>query len=304
MPHDISRVLAAVSGSTWAIEEAKALEIAQFLALRAEGAGGWDGEDRPACYAGDPVQGRDGAVHVLQLHGTIVPRGGMMARMSGAASLEGFRAAFEPAAADTTAQAIVLNVDSPGGIVDMVAETADMVYAARRPGRPIVAVSNTLMASAAYWIASAADEIVVSPSGRVGSIGVLGQHDDRSEMLRKAGVTRTVLSEGARKAEGVFGPLDGAALKHRQAQARYAYDMFVSAVARHRGVDASVVRADPEAEGVEAHFGGGRVYPAKVAVRQGLADRVATFDDTLARLVAARRPRRAGVARARLALLG
>jgi signal peptide peptidase SppA len=291
-----------VSGSTWAIEEAKAVEIAQFLALRAEGRSAWDGEDQPACYAADPLAGRGGAVHVLNLHGTIVPRGGMMGKMSGAASLEGFRAAFDPAAADPTAQAIVLNVDSPGGVVDMVAETADVVFAARRAGRPIVAVANTLMASAAYWIASAADEIVVSPSGRVGSIGVLGQHDDMSEMLRKEGVARTILSEGARKAEGVFGPLDDAARAHRQAQARYAYDMFVAAVARHRGVDASVVRADPEA--AAAHFGGGRAYPAREAVRLGMADRVATMDETLARLVAARRPRSLGTARARLALMG
>jgi signal peptide peptidase SppA len=227
----------------------------------------------------------------------------MMSRMSGAASLDGFREAFGKAASDASAQAILISVDSPGGIVDMVHETAEMIYGARRAGRPIVAVSDTLMASAAYWIGSAADEIVVSPSGRVGSIGVLGQHDDMSKMLEKAGVTRTIFHEGARKAEGVFGPLDEQARAHRQAQARYAYDMFVSAVSKFRGVDASVVRADPEAAG--AHMGGGRAYYAKEAVRLGMADRVATFDETLQRLAGGGRSRMtARMARARLAVSG
>lgn len=301
MAHEISRVLAAVAASTWAIDEAKAAEIAHLLALRAEGQGGWDDEPRKASYAGEPVTGRGGTVHVLRLHGTIVPRGGMMSRMSGAASLEGFRAAFAQAAGDPNATAIVMDVDSPGGIVDMVSETADMVYAARRPGRPIVAVANTMMASAAYWIGSAADEIVVSPSGTVGSIGVLGQHNDISKALEKAGITRTIISEGARKAEGAFGPLTDEARRHRQEGARYAYDMFVNAVARHRGVGKDVVRADPEE--AEAHFGGGRAYHARVAVRLGMADRVETFDAAVKRLLEARRPRRASVARARLSLI-
>lgn len=302
MPHDIDRVLAAVAGSTWAIEEAKALEIAHMLALRADGQSRWDGEPRQASYADEPVKGRRGAVHVLRLHGTVVPRGNMMASMSGAASLDMFRQAFATAAEDQSAQAIVIGIDSPGGVVDMVHETAAMVYGARRAGRPIVAMADTLAASAAYWIASAADEIVVSPSGRVGSIGVLGQHDDMSEMLKKAGISRTILSEGARKAEGLNGPLDEAARKHRQAQARYVYDMFVKDVAKYRGVDESVVRADPEA--ADTHFGGGRAYPAKVALRLGMADRIATFDDTLRRVSGGGARTSARMARARLALKG
>lgn len=302
MSHEIDRILAACAGSTWAIDEAKAAEIAAMLALRAEGSEtGWDGGEKEAVYAAQPVKGRNGPVHVLQLHGTVVPRGGMMSRMSGAASLEQFSKAFAAAANDPSAQAIVLNIDSPGGVVDMVAETQEAIFAARRADRPIVAVANTLCASAAYWIASAADETVVTPSGKVGSIGVLGQHNDMSKMLEKLGVSRTIISSGARKAEGVFGPLDEAALKHLQASADYAYDMFVKAVARNRNVPVATVRADPEAS--EAHFGGGRAYNAREAVRLGMADRVATFEATLSRVASGRRrATRASVARARLAL--
>lgn len=302
MPHEIDRILAAVAGSTWAIEEDKAAEITAMLAMRADGVGAeWSEEPREAVYAGEPVAGRRGPVHVVNLQGTIVPRAGMMARMSGGASLEHFSKAFSTAAADTTAQAIVLNVDSPGGVVDLVSETGDLVYAARRDDRPIIAVANTLMASAAYWIASAADEVVVTPSGKVGSIGVLGQHDDMSKMLEKAGVSRRIISSGPRKAEGVFGPLDDAALAHRQASADYAYDMFVKAVSRNRGVSVATVRADPEKS--EEHFGGGRAYYAREAVRLGMADRVQTFDQVLQRAARGRPARNARMARARLTTL-
>ena len=302
MSHEIDRILAACAGSTWAIEEAKAAEIATLLMLRADGTPrNWAEEPREAVYAADPVPGRTGPVHVLQLHGTVMPRGGMMTRMSGGASLEQFGKAFAAAADDPSAQAIVLNIDSPGGMVDLVAETQEAIFAARRANRPIIAVANTLAASAAYWIASAADEIVVTPSGKVGSIGVLGQHDDMSKRFEMMGVTRQIISSGPRKAEGVHGPLDESARKHRQASADYAYDMFTKAVARNRSVPVSTVKADPETS--EAHFGGGRAYNAREAVRLGMADRIDTFDATLKRVAAGRRhSTRASLARARLAM--
>jgi len=304
MPRDITRVLDAAAGRVWLIDRDKGAEIAGLLALwgAGEAAPDWNGAENEPVYAGDSVPGRTGPVHVLQLHGMIAPRGGMMTRMSGGASMEQFGRAFDQAAADTTASAIVLDINSPGGAVDLVAETAEKVHSARRAGRPITAVANTLAASAAYWIASAADEIVVTPSGSVGSIGVYGMHEDISAMLEARGIKRTLFRAGPRKAEGALGPLDDAAMKHRQAGAEYAYDMFVKAVARNRGVAASVVRADPEDS--EQHFGGGRSYPARDAVRLGMADRIDTLEGTLKRAAAGQRSRSARMARARLTLLG
>lgn len=299
MAHEIDRILAAAAARTWAIDEEKADEIVNLLALRAAGAAPGAAEAPEPIYAADPVKGRNGPVHVLRLEGTILPRSGMMARFSGGASLERFGEAFDAAAADSTAQAIVIGIDSPGGVIDLVAETAEKVYRARSADRPIIAVANTMAASAAYWIASAASEIVVTPSGSVGSIGVYGMHDDLSAALEKNGIRRTLIRAGARKAEGAVGPLDPEALKHRQASVDYAYDMFTRAVARNRGVDVATVRADPEA--TETHFGAGRSYPARRAVSLGLADRVATFEATLRR-VAAGRSRNPAVARRRIAL--
>lgn len=301
MPHEIDRILSAAASRPWFIEPRKAQEIVNLLALRAENSPrAWDGE-RPQPQAAEVVEGRRGNVHVVKLHGTIMPRATMMADMSGAASLDRFQRAFRTAAQDDSAAAIVIEVDSGGGLIDQVPETAEMIHAARRADRPIIAVANTMAASAAYWIAAAADEIVVTPSGLVGSIGVYMVHDDMSAALEEAGIARTFIFEGARKVEAnPFAPLNDAARGALQAEVRYSYNLFTSDVARFRNVPVAVVRADPES--AERHFGGGRVYHAREAVRLGMADRIATFDDTLMRAASGRRSRRASLARRRLAL--
>ena len=304
MPHEIDRILAAAGGSHWLIEPGKAAEIVNVLALRAEGHRlDWDGAENNKVYAEEPSQARGGGrVHVLRLHGTIMPRGNMMTSMSGGASLDQFGAAFDEAAADSTARAIVMDIDSPGGTADLVPERARKIAAARRSGRPIIAVANTMAASAAYWIAAAADEIVVSPSGRVGSIGVMTQRDNMLGALAKAGITREMFSTAPRKIEGhpFAEPLTTAARAAIMAEANALHDMFVGDVAEWRGVPETTVRADPEA--AEAHFGGGRVYHAERSVRLGMADRVATFEDTLARAVRGG-SRNVGTARRRLSTL-
>src|SRR5690606_12609791 len=97
---------------------------------------------------------------------------------------------------------IVLDVDSPGGGVYGVAEFAEEIYKARGQKR-IVAVANSMAASAAYWIATAADELVVTPGGEVGSIGVYMLHEDWSGAYEKAGIKPTVIKFGENKAEGI-----------------------------------------------------------------------------------------------------
>lgn len=302
MPHEIDRILGAVCARPWMIDPAKALEIANVLALRVGGAGpGWDQTPQDHSYAAEPMQGRSGAVHILKMHGTIMPRADMMAQMSGGVSLESFGKAFRTAAEDSTAQAIVIDVDSGGGMVDLVPETAALIYGARREGRPIIAVANTIAGSAAYYLASAADELVVTPSGQVGSIGVYTMHDDLSTALEAAGIERSVIYEGPRKVERhPWAALSDDARAAIQASVAETYKMFTADVAKFRGVPVSTVRADPEKN--ESHFGGGRMYHAREAVRLGLADRVATLEDTLQRAARGRRRGSVATQRARLNL--
>jgi signal peptide peptidase SppA len=304
MPHEISRILRAVGAGPWAIEPTKGEEIVNLLALRAQNMPrSWSADDTApppqASYA--TVTGRAGPVHVMRLFGTIMPRATMMSEMSGGTGLTRFQTDFRQAAADDSAAAIVIEVDSPGGMVDQVPETVAMIHAARRADRPIIAVANTMAASAAYWIAAAADELVVTPSGSVGSIGVYVMHDDMSGMLELAGVSRNFVFEGARKVENnPFQPLTEEGRAALQASIRTIYDAFTADVAKARGVPVSVVRADPER--AERHFGGGRTYGAKQAVQLGMADRVATLADVIERAGRKTRPRRAAMAQRAAAL--
>lgn len=304
MTHEIRRVLRAFASQPWFIDPRKAEQIVAALELRALTGPRAQSERRQAADPA-PVSGQQQSVAVLRLCGTILPRPEALEDVSQTAALmTNFQRAFMAKANDPNVSAIVLDIDSPGGRVDQVPETVAMIRAARREDRPIVAVANTLAASAAYWIASACDEIVVSPSGEAGSIGVYVVHEDISEALAAAGVHMQFISEGPRKTElSSFEPLAEEARNALQASVRYSYDLFVNDVAKGRGVPVSVVRADPEKS--DRHFGGGRTYPAKQAVALGMADRVDTLDNTIARLQrgAKRKGRKADTARRRMSLI-
>jgi len=216
-----------------------------------------------------------GGIQILPLFGTIAPRANLMTETSGGTSAERFSAAFRQAVSDPNVGAIVIDVDSPGGSVQGVEELGAEIYKARG-SKPIVAVANHLAASAAYWIATAADELIVSPSGEVGSIGVFAAHEDVSKAYEAQGVKTTLVSAGKYKTEGnPYEPLSEESRASIQKRVDEYYSLFTSAVARHRGVSVSDVRGG---------FGEGRVVGAKEALALGMVDRVATLDETIARL--------------------
>jgi len=254
-------------GSRWAIDP-DALPQLVDLAQRAGDAG------QLAAALGAASGGRrrgTRGVAVVPLTGILTPRGSVLSLLfgGGAGSLQDFRTEFAKAVADPDVAAIVIDVDSPGGLVDLVPETAADVRAAR--GRkPIVAVGNTLAASGAYWIASQADEVVVTPSGRAGSIGVYVMHEDRSDFNAKVGLQQTYVSAGRYKTEGnPDEPLGDAAKLALQQSVDDLHRMFVSDVAAGRGTS-------PQA--VAGGYGEGRTLNAQRAVDAGLADRIDTYE--------------------------
>lgn len=286
MAHEIHRILRAFAAQPWFIDPRKAEQIVAMLEFRAiAGPRAEPYRRKEAAMRTQEVRTDRGRVAVISLYGAILPRAESIQDVSQSAALMvPFQTAFREAANDPGISGIVLDIDSPGGQGDLVPETVAMIRKARRADRPIVAAANTLAASAAYWIASAADELVVTPSGEVGGIGAYILHEDISEALAALGVRMQFIREGARKFEAnPFEPLSDQARTALQARVRYMYDLFVKDVATGRHVAESVVRADPEES--DKHFGGGRIYPAKEAVRFGMADRVATLDETVARLM-------------------
>ena len=220
------------------------------------------------------------SVAVLPVVGVVAQRMDMMSEFSGGVSTERLGKEFDALVADADIGAIILEMDSPGGNYAGTPEMANRIMAARG-SKPIVAVANSMAASAAYWIASACDELVVTPSGEVGSIGVLAVHWDHSAQNEKLGVKPTYVTYGDHKAEfSSDSPLTEAALSELQARVDEAGETFVKAVATQRGVAQKAVREN---------FGGGRMFGAKEAVARGMADRIDTLEATISRLAGSRK---------------
>jgi signal peptide peptidase SppA len=278
-----SHITQFVLNTPWAITSEKLLVIMDVLAYHAQG-GHYTAEEIQERLGAvqRPLARASGAVAVLPLYGVIAQRMGMMTESSGGVSTEQFARQFRAAVDDSQVGAIVIDVDSPGGTVSGVDELSAEIHAARGT-KPIVAVANSLAASAAYWIATAADELVVTPTGEVGSIGVLAAHEDASGWYEQQGVKPTLISAGKYKTEGnPYEPLSEEGRAHLQERVDEYYDMFVKAVARNRGVGVQAVRDG---------FGEGRVVGAKQAKALGMVDRIETLDQTLVRMQRGQRRR-------------
>jgi signal peptide peptidase SppA len=273
-----ARILMAAATELWAMDEMKLAVIIDFLAMQAAG-GKLDAaeiEARIGKGREETVARQQGGVGILPLRGVIANRINMTGNISGGGgtSCEQFSAMLQAALRDDQVKAIVLDVDSPGGTVSGTDELSAQIFNARGQ-KPIVAHVNATAASAAYWIASAADEVVVTPSGAVGSVGVFSVHEDISAALEKAGIKRTLISAGEHKGEGVnFMPLADDTKAHVQQLVDEANSVFIKTLARNRNVSQAAVRDN---------FGKGRLVSAAAAVDRGMADSVGTLEDTLQR---------------------
>lgn len=267
-----------VAETPWAILPSKLAAIVEMLTLRANGEHLTDDEIQARIGSGPPTRQPQttNTVAILPLYGVLVQRATIFTKMSGATTLDEWSQAFQAAMANPQIGAVVIDIDSPGGSTDGVTELAAEIRDARGI-KPIVAVANTLAASAAYWIGAQADEFVASPSAAVGSIGVYAVHEEVSRLQEMAGITTTIMRAPAAKAEGnPWEPLTEEARAAIQARVEESYGMFVADVAQGRGVSESAVRSG---------YGQGRVLSAAGALAAGMADRVEAFEDTLTRLM-------------------
>lgn len=281
-----SRICRAVASMPWAIVPQRLADIVDVLTFQANGGKLSAEEIRElveiqSASSHSRVTSAGNGVAVIGLRGLISHRIEQVQDISGpgGTSVEGFRDRLRHALASNEVGSIIIDVDSPGGSVDGIPELAAEIFESRGD-KPIVAVANTLAASAAYYLASQADEFVVTPSGDVGSIGVYAAHEDVSEKLTQEGRKITFIHAGKYKVEGnPFEPLSEEAHASIQESVDRHYEMFIDAVARARGVKASVV-----ANG----FGEGRVLGAQDALAEGMVDRIETLEQTVARLQGAR----------------
>lgn len=260
--------ICAVMSGVWLMPQVEIERLAARVAIGAKAS------SRKPQTAGDGVA-------IVPVHGVVEQHESIWSMLGLGASTETIGNRLDAAMADKSVKAIVLDVDSPGGTVPGVQELADKIYAASYE-KPIVAVANSLMASAAYWIGSAAGKVFAAPGADVGSIGVYSVHMDWSEALANEGIKVTVTKAGKYKAEGnPYEPLSEEAADYEQQQVNAIYSEFVGAVARGRGVSAAKVRED---------FGQGRTMLATQAASVGLVNGVESLSSVVSRLSSGRMP--------------
>jgi signal peptide peptidase SppA len=209
-------------------------------------------------------------IAVISVSGTLVRRAAAVDAASGLTSYAAISAQLAQAVRDPAVNAILLDIDSPGGEAGGAFDLADQIVAARQI-KPIWAVANDDALSAAYAIASAATRVYVTRTGGVGSVGVIALHVDQSQRDAMSGLRYTAVYAGDRKNDmSPHAPLSTDAAQALQAEVDRLYGLFVSTVAVNRNLSAQDVQ-DTEAG----------LYFAQDAIDAGLADVVGTLDDAL-----------------------
>ena len=218
----------------------------------------------------------DQGVAILPIEGVIAKRANMFHSISGGCSSELVARDLQAAIADPGVDSIILAIDSPGGTVDGVQVLSDAVLAARGI-KPIVTHASGTMASAAYWIGSAAQAVYVADgTTMVGSIGVVATHTDVSGAEAQRGIKTTEIYAGKyKRIASSYAPLSDAGRESLQASLDYIYAQFVGAVAMHRGVGEQLVLAN---------MADGRIFIGAQAIDAGLVDGIESLQHLVTRL--------------------
>jgi len=236
---------------------------------------------RPAAAVGrwetrDSMRGSgmliDGGVGILPITGSLVHRGTWIGTSSGLQSYDGIAQQLRMAKEDERIQSVLLDLNSyggeAGGVADLAQEVRDLADT-----KPVRAMINDAAASAAYWLAAAAQDISITETGIAGSIGVVLTHQDISAAAEKAGVKITQIHAGANKLLGSpFKALSDADMAQLQESVDQLYALFTTRVDAYRG-------GKSNARATEA-----RIYRGQAAVDAGLADQVTTGRALLAEM--------------------
>lgn len=204
---------------------------------------------------------------LIPMVGTIFPRASMIGASTGGTSLDAIMHDVRVAEANSDVDRIVMLVDSPGGVVSHLGEAADML---RSTSKPITAFVSGMGASAAYWLASQANEIVMDRASSVGSIGVVATATRQEGLGADGRRSYEVVSSGAPMKRPDLSTEEGRTAVQAEVDALEA--VFMSDVATGRHVSLEIVRTE---------FGKGAMVPADRAVRRGMADRIGTLDGIL-----------------------
>lgn len=169
-------------------------------------------------------------------------------------------------------RAVVLRINSPGGVVAPTQELHAAVRRLREAGKPVVASLGAVAASGGYYVAVAADEIYASPGTLTGSIGVLMQMANLETLMKKVGVEWVVVKAGRFKDVGNVGrPMTAEERRVLQALLDDVHSQFIGAVAQGRGLKREEV----------LRFADGRVFSGSQAKVLGMVDRLGDLEEAV-----------------------
>ena len=208
-----------------------------------------------------------GQTAVLPVTGPLFRYANLFTAISGATSYEVLARELGQALDNPVVQSIILDIDSPGGEVNGCAELANLIYQARER-KPIIAYCSGDAASGAYWIASSCERIVISETAALGSIGVVG-------IYKRSNDTEQFEIVSSQSPYKRLDPQDEGDRARLQSRIDALAEIFIGAVAKHRGLDPPTVKAQ---------FGQGDLLIGAQAVAPGLADSISTLDQTLQEL--------------------
>ena len=173
---------------------------------------------------------------------------------------------------DPAVRAVVLRIDSPGGVVAPTQEIFTAVRRLREAKKPVVASLGSIAASGGYYVAVSADRIFASPGTLTGSIGVVMQLANVEGLLKKVGVEYVVVKAGAYKDVGNFArAMTPEERRILQSLLDDVYDQFITAVAEGRGLEPQAVRA----------FAEGRIYSGRQAQGLKMVDEMGGLEDAI-----------------------
>jgi signal peptide peptidase SppA len=199
-----------------------------------------------------------GNVAVINVEGIIGKHLSIMETMCGACDLDCVTEDLKAAAADDNIKNIVLYFNSPGGTVTGVRELGDLIQSINK-NKKCFAYTDTLCASAAYWLASQCEYVYTSPSAEIGSVGVYTLIMDQSRQLDKAGITVNAISAGKYKLSGAsFRPMSDEERAMFQTDVNKTYEQFKSTVNNNRKISDEYLQ--------------GQVFDGETAVVNGLSD--------------------------------
>lgn len=209
-----------------------------------------------------PFAFQDG-VAIIPIHGSLINRFGQC--YGYVTGYNFIRRQRDAAMADPDVTAIVYDVNSGGGEAAGCFELADESFALRGT-KPTISVVDSACYSAAYALASTSDQVVVTPTGGAGSVGVYTMHVDMSKMLENLGLEITLIHAGEHKVDGhPYAELPEDVRADMQKSVDATYNKFVESVARNRNLSVEAVK-DTQA----------RCYSADDALALGLIDSVAS----------------------------